>query len=368
MNPLEICYAIARGLGGDVRAAAGCLTPRRVCPPVCISPPRSPSRGFASRPPGPLAGPPLSHPAAPIQTAWRRAPPCCGPPRRAGCAARAVSRGRGCWGSIPAAVASPRLHIPGRAHRVHSRSPPRVSAPTPARDPPPAPPSFRRRVPPPARPCQCVASARACPSCSFMTPSTPTAASARWRREARPSAGTSSNGANAWHRPSGARCARSTSSPGPHGHRAGSPCPWPPAMRTRVLCHVGHRPVRPHTRRASATTHRLSATPGGVEESRGPPRCLGRPRRACSGRTPRRRRSPPRPPHAGVVVAVDGIQHARPPGRREVAGSPSHGPHARLPTLRLPCFQARRQECDRLGRAHPEPDGLRTRWTTHPVS
>jgi TnpA family transposase len=55
-----------------------------------------------------------------------------------------------------------------------------------------------------------------CPYCSFVTPSTPTAASARCRRYARSRAGTSIRCVSAWNRPSGSRCARSTpfTSPG----------------------------------------------------------------------------------------------------------------------------------------------------------
>ncbi len=70
----------------------------------------------------------------------------------------------------------------------------------------------------------------------------------------------------------------------------------------------------------------------------------------------------------GVIVAFDEIQHARHPGRREVSGPQSHGPHVRTPTLRRPGFPDRRQAGYRLGRAHPWPDGFRTRWTTHNVS
>jgi len=44
------------------------------------------------------------------------------------------------------------------------------------------------------------------------------------------------------------------------------------------------------------------------------------------------------------------------------------GPHARVPTLRRPRCRDRRQARYRLGRAHPWPGGLRTRWTTNEVS
>ena len=70
----------------------------------------------------------------------------------------------------------------------------------------------------------------------------------------------------------------------------------------------------------------------------------------------------------GVIVAFDEIQHSRHPGRLEVSGPQSHGPHVCTPTLRRPCFQDRRKAGYRLGRAHPWPDGFRTRWTTHKVS
>jgi len=139
-------------------------------------------------------------------------------------------------------------------------------------------------------------------------------------------------------------------------------------MRTRVLCPPGPTTRAPATCRASETGHRLSAQPGCVEERRGPPRLRGHPLRACSGRTPRRIRSPARPLHAGVVVAFKIIQHSRHPGRREVSGPPSHGPHARLPTHRLPCLHDRRKAGYRLGRAHPWPGRIRTYWTTNKVS
>jgi hypothetical protein len=73
-------------------------------------------------------------------------------------------------------------------------------------------------------------------------------------------------------------------------------------MRTLVLCLMGRRHVCPHTRRASETGHRLSATPGCVEERRGPPGFLDRPLRTCCGRTPRRIPSPPRPLTQGLLL------------------------------------------------------------------
>src|SRR5262249_45341640 len=95
--------------------------------------------------------------------------------------------------------------------------------------------------------------------------------------------------------------------------RPPTPCPQQPRLRCPVptayldagACAVpdGRRHLRLQTRRASETTHRRSARPEWVEARRGPPRCLGRPLRACHGRTPRRRRPSPRPPDGEGVVA-----------------------------------------------------------------
>lgn len=46
----------------------------------------------------------------------------------------------------------------------------------------------------------------------------------------------------------------------------------------------------------------------------------------------------------------------------------THGPHARVPTLRRPRHRDRRKARYRPGRAHPWPGGFRTRWTTNEVS
>jgi hypothetical protein len=84
----------------------------------------------------------------------------------------------------------------------------------------------------------------------------------------------------------------------------------------RLFCaSTGRRHVRPPTRRASETGHRLSAKPECVEERRGPPRLLDRPLRACSGRTPRRIRAPLAPLSQRCVVAFDEVQHSRHPER-----------------------------------------------------
>jgi hypothetical protein len=95
--------------------------------------------------------------------------------------------------------------------------------------------------------------------------------------------------------------------------RPPTPCPHQPRLRFPLpvayldagACSVpgGQRHVRLQTRRASETTHRLSAKPEWVEARRGPPRCLGRPLRPCHGRTPRWRHPPPRPPDGEDVRA-----------------------------------------------------------------
>ncbi len=84
-------------------------------------------------------------------------------------------------------------------------------------------------------------------------------------------------------------------------------------MRGLVLCHMGRQHVRPQTCCASETTHRLSASPGFVEEKRGPPRLRGRPLRACYSQTPRRIPFPPRPLPQGMVVAFAKLWKARHP-------------------------------------------------------
>ena len=146
--------------------------------------------------------------------------------------------------------------------------------------------------------------------------------------------------------------------------------PLPVAYLDAGACSMPRGPTTraPATCRASETGRRLSAKPGFVEERRGPPRLRGHPLRACSGRTPRRIHPPPCPSLAGVVVAFDEIQHSRHPGRLEVLGPQSHGPHARVPTHRPPCFHDRPQAYYLLGRAHPWPGRMRTCWTTHKVS
>ena len=156
----------------------------------------------------------------------------------------------------------------------------------------------------------------------------------------------------------------------PFGRGFGSPCRRPTPMWALVLCRstISRRCVRPQTHRASETDHRLSASPVAVEEKRGPPRFLDRPLRACRGRTPRRIRSPPRPSKRRGRRHLQAIQHPGHPGSHRFRGRKPHGPHARVPTLRRPRCRDRRQARYRLGRAHPWPDGLRTRWTTNEVS
>ena len=154
---------------------------------------------------------------------------------------------------------------------------------------------------------------------------------------------------------------RPSDSLAPFGRGFGSPC-LPTPMRALVL----NRPrLRPQTRGASETDHRLSASPVAPEERRGPPRFLGRPLRACRGRTPRRIPSSPRPSKRRGRRRLQAIQNPGHPGRHKFRGRKRHGPHARVPTLRRPRCRDRRQARYRLGRAHPWPGGFRTRWTTH---
>ena len=114
-------------------------------------------------------------------------------------------------------------------------------------------------------------------------------------------------------------------------------------MPALVLCPVADDPCARLPCRASETGHRLSARPGGVEERRGPPRCLGRPLRPCHGRTPRRRRAAPRPPHGEAVMAFRSCSTL---GLREderLRGRMPHGPHVRLPTHRRGHYWPRRK-------------------------
>ena len=115
--------------------------------------------------------------------------------------------------------------------------------------------------------------------------------------------------------------------------RPQTPCPHQPLLRFLwpvASLDAGARAVpggRQHmlllTCRVSETTHQLSTKPGCVEERQGQPRYLG-------------------------LMA--------------------HGPHARAPTLRRHHRCDRRKVRYRLRQAHPSPDGLYTRWTTHKIS
>jgi hypothetical protein len=156
--------------------------------------------------------------------------------------------------------------------------------------------------------------------------------------------------------------------PAPISPGSGSPCRWLTSLRVLVLCPLGRRHVPPPPCRASETGHRLSARPAWIEERRGPPRLRGHPLRACSGRTPRRRRSPLRPSVVGERCCLRWHPALSASGKTEVAGPRSHGPHVRLPTHRRPCLHDRRKAGYRLGRAHPWPGRIRTCWTTNKVS
>ena len=149
------------------------------------------------------------------------------------------------------------------------------------------------------------------------------------------------------------------------GRGFGSPCRRPTSMRALI---TGLPRMRSQMRGASETDHRLSASPVAVEEKRGPPRFLGRPLRACRGRTPRRIQPLLAHNQRRGRRRLQGKQNPGHPGWHRFRGRKPHGPHARVPTLRRPRCQDRRQARYRLGRAHPWPDGLRTRWTTNEVS
>jgi hypothetical protein len=88
---------MARGLGGDVRVAEGCLTPLRLCNPMC-NPPPSP------RPRAPLRCSPL-HPGAYVQTALH------------------LAAGRSGGGLVP------RQHVPESAPTRHFIHPPQTNDP-----------------------------------------------------------------------------------------------------------------------------------------------------------------------------------------------------------------------------------------------
>jgi len=105
-----------------------------------------------------------------------------------------------------------------------------------------------------------------------------------------------------------------------------------------------------------------------VEERRGPPRLLDRPLPTCHGRTPRRIRSSPRPLRAEGVVAFKSFSTLGIREEYRFRGRMLHGPHVRMPTHRRGHFWHRRKARYRLGRAHPWPGGIRTRWTTDEVS
>ena len=63
-----------------------------------------------------------------------------------------------------------------------------------------------------------------------------------------------------------------------------------------------------------------------------------------------------------------GIQPSGRPECHGFRGRMAHGPHACAPTHRRSRRRDRRKARYRLGRAHPWPDGFRTRWTTDRIS
>jgi len=126
--------------------------------------------------------------------------------------------------------------------------------------------------------------------------------------------------------------------------------------------------------RASFGDESPALRPAGTpEERQGPPGLLGRPLRTCRGVTPRRTRPLLAPTSLREDLRRDrhrlhGKQNARHPERILFSKPTTHGPHARVPTLRRSRYRDRRQARYRLGRAHPWPGGFRTRWTTNRIS
>jgi hypothetical protein len=119
--------------------------------------------------------------------------------------------------------------------------------------------------------------------------------------------------------------------------------------------------------------HRLSVQPQPPEERQGPPGLLGRPLCACRGATPRRTRfllapTSLREDQRRSRHRLHGKQNARHPEWNSFRGHINHGPQARVPTLRRSRCRDRRQARYRLGRAHPWPGGICTRWTTCEIS
>ena len=69
----------------------------------------------------------------------------------------------------------------------------------------------------------------------------------------------------------------------------------------------------------------------------------------------------------GTCRGFQASQNPEHPGCN-VSGADSHGSHARVPTHQRLRHRGRCKARYRPGRAHPWPDGLRTRWTTYEVS
>jgi len=65
---------------------------------------------------------------------------------------------------------------------------------------------------------------------------------------------------------------------------------------------------------------------------------------------------------------LHGKQNARHPEMTSFSRPRTHGPHARVPTLRRSRYRDRRKAHYRLGRAHPWQGGFHTRWTANEIS
>ena len=133
----------------------------------------------------------------------------------------------------------------------------------------------------------------------------------------------------------------------PVGRRSGRPSPaaYPGA---EVLFFTA-APVPPQTGATPETfLPRLPISRLSPEEKRGYPRCLGHPLRACRGPTTPPGATTPRPFSVrSLLPSGESIPWA--PGNMFLSWLPTHGPLARVPTLRRIRYRLRRQARYRPG-------------------
>jgi hypothetical protein len=158
--------------------------------------------------------------------------------------------------------------------------------------------------------------------------------------------------------------------PCPHQPRLRFPWRWPPSMRALVLCPQADDTCARTVPCVGDGAPALRETGMGRGEARASPVTGPSSASVLWSNTPPD--TTPSLPQKHLtqraVVAFDELQHSRHPDSLEVSGPQSHGPPARMPTHRSTCFQARRQACYRLRRAHPWPGRIRTCWTMNEVS